>query len=98
MLACYSSDARFEDPVFTLHDREQIGGMWRMLCDTTRAKGRDAWKIEAGDVAPDAYAGRLGHGEPRERNRSGKGMAQETAARRIRCHTGVVAGRGGEFD
>jgi hypothetical protein len=58
MQACYASDASFEDPVFTLQGREQIGGMWRMLCDTTRAKGRDAWKLDASDISADASAGR----------------------------------------
>jgi len=58
MQACYASDGHFEDPVFTLHGREQIGGMWRMLCDTTRAKGRDAWKLDASGISADASTGR----------------------------------------
>lgn len=58
MQACYASDAHFEDPVFTLQGGEQVGGMWRMLCDTTRAKGRDAWKIEASAISADASSGR----------------------------------------
>ena len=58
MQACYATDAHFEDAVFTLHGREQIGGMWRMLCDTTRAKGRDAWKIDASGISADASSGR----------------------------------------
>lgn len=58
MQACYANDAHFEDPVFTLRGREQIGGMWRMLCDTTRAKGRDAWKLEVSDISADASSGR----------------------------------------
>lgn len=35
MAACYASEARFEDPAFTLQGAE-IGAMWRML--TSRAK------------------------------------------------------------
>lgn len=35
MAACYASDARFEDPAFTLQGAE-IGAMWQML--TSRAK------------------------------------------------------------
>ena len=58
MQASYASDAHFEDPVFTLHGREQIGGMWRMLCDATRAKGRDAWRLDASDISADASSGR----------------------------------------
>ena len=58
MQACYTPDARFSDPVFTLQGREQVGGMWRMLCDATRAKGRDVWKLEAGAISADAATGR----------------------------------------
>ena len=58
MQACYASDASFEDPVFTLRGRERIGAMWRMLCDTTRAKGRDAWKLEASAISAEASIGR----------------------------------------
>ena len=58
MQACYANDARFEDPVFTLQGREQVGAMWRMLCDATRAKGRDAWKLEASAISADAASGR----------------------------------------
>lgn len=50
MQACYAPDASFEDEVFTLRGRAQVGGMWRMLCDATRAKGRDAWRLEASNI------------------------------------------------
>ncbi|MEP7083555.1 MAG: nuclear transport factor 2 family protein [Betaproteobacteria bacterium] len=58
MQGCYAIDARFEDPVFDLRGREQIGGMWRMLCDATRTKGRDAWRLEASRIEADAKSGR----------------------------------------
>lgn len=63
MQACYTSDAQFVDPVFTLQGRDQVGGMWRMLCDTIRTKGRDAWKLEVSGIASDAVSGRA-HWEP----------------------------------
>ncbi|NRF69505.1 nuclear transport factor 2 family protein [Aquincola sp. S2] len=50
MQAAYAPDASFEDEVFTLQGRPQIGGMWRMLCDATKAKGRDVWRLEASAV------------------------------------------------
>ena len=50
MQACYAPDARFEDEVFTLSGRAQVGGMWRMLCDATAAKGRDVWRIETSAI------------------------------------------------
>ena len=45
MQACYAPDATFEDEVFSLKGPAQIGGMWRMLCDTTKAKGMAHWKL-----------------------------------------------------
>ena len=50
MQACYAADARFDDEAFGLQGREQIGGMWRMLCDATRAKGADVWRLEVRDI------------------------------------------------
>jgi ketosteroid isomerase-like protein len=45
MQACYATDATFQDEAFTLEGRRQVGGMWRMLCDATRAKGADVWRL-----------------------------------------------------
>jgi hypothetical protein len=50
MQGCYCENAHFEDEVFTLNGRGEIGGMWRMLCEATKAKGRDVWKLEASDI------------------------------------------------
>lgn len=58
MQACYAPDAHFQDEVFTLDGAERIGGMWRMLCDATRAKGMDAWKLEYSGIEADATRGR----------------------------------------
>lgn len=50
MQACYAPDAHFEDEVFTLDGAQRIGGMWRMLCDATRAGDREVWRIEVSDI------------------------------------------------
>ena len=42
MAACYAPGAQFDDEVFSLRGHEQVSGMWRMLCEATRAKNRDA--------------------------------------------------------
>ena len=39
MLACSAAGARFDDEVFSLRGRAQIGGMWRTLCEATPAQG-----------------------------------------------------------
>ena len=50
MQACYAEGAQFDDEAFSLKGRQQIGGMWRMLCDTTKAKGLAHWKLEASAI------------------------------------------------
>lgn len=57
MASCYAEDAVFEDPAFSLQGRHQVGGMWRMLCAVTQAKGRDVWALEYRDVEADATQG-----------------------------------------
>ena len=50
MQACYAASAHFDDEVFSLSGQQQIGGMWRMLCETTRAKGLAHWKLQLSAV------------------------------------------------
>ena len=57
MAACYAPDVVFEDEVFQLKGQHEAGGMWRMLCAATRAKGRDDWRLEVSGVAADAHGG-----------------------------------------
>ena len=57
MDACYADGVAFDDEVFTLQGKAQTMGMWRMLLDTTRAKGMDAWRLEFSDVEADASTG-----------------------------------------
>ena len=57
MLASYAEDASFRDEAFQLKGREQIGGMWRMLCEATKAKGMAHWKLSYDSVKS---AGRTG--------------------------------------
>ena len=50
MQACYAEHAQFEDEVFKLSGAVDIGGMWRMLCETTQAKGMAHWKLEFSEL------------------------------------------------
>jgi SnoaL-like domain len=52
MQACYAEDATFDDEAFSLKGRREVGGMWRMLCEATKAKGRDHWKLQVSQVTP----------------------------------------------
>ncbi len=59
MQACYAADAHFDDAAFSLRGREQIGGMWRMLCNAVRAKGMAQWKLDVSAITE-----RSAHWEP----------------------------------
>jgi hypothetical protein len=50
MQACYAEDATFDDEAFSLRGRREVGGMWRMLCEATKAKGREHWKLALSQV------------------------------------------------
>ena len=58
MGACYADDVRFDDEVFSLRGKAQTLGMWRMLCEATRAKGMADWKLEYRGIEADATTGR----------------------------------------
>jgi len=52
MQACYAPDASFDDEAFSLRGAREIGGMWRMLTDATKARpeARAQWKLQVSDV------------------------------------------------
>jgi len=54
---CYADKARFEDPVYALAGRRQIGAMWRMLCADARRRGFDRWALEVHDIRASAASG-----------------------------------------
>ena len=58
MAACYAPDAQFEDEVFSLRGHEQAGGMWRMLCEAVRTKGRDVWTLSYSGLEADGKSGK----------------------------------------
>ncbi len=58
MTACYAPDAAFDDEAFSLRGQDEIGAMWHMLADATRAKGADVWRLEASGIEADDRSGR----------------------------------------
>ena len=58
MQALYAPQATFDDPVFSLHGANEIGGMWRMLCRSARKRSRDEWSLKADDVHVERAHGR----------------------------------------
>ena len=51
MQALYAPQATFDDPVFSLHGAQEIGGMWRMLCRSARKRSRGEWSLRAEGIA-----------------------------------------------
>lgn len=58
MAACYAPDAAFDDEAFSLRGHQQVTGMWHMLCDVTKAKGRDVWKLTYNGIEAEATSGK----------------------------------------
>jgi hypothetical protein len=52
MIQCYHPEATFKDPVFELNSKEEIAGMWTMLCK--RAK---EFELHYDDVRADSEEG-----------------------------------------
>ena len=52
MQACYAPNATFDDEAFLLKGAQEIGGMWRMLCEATKSKpeARAQWKLEVSNI------------------------------------------------
>ena len=57
MAACYAPDATFHDEIFDLTGVREIGGMWSMLCETTRKEGREDWSLSHSDVTSKGNTG-----------------------------------------
>lgn len=96
MQASYAEDAVFEDPAFSLKGRTQIGGMWRMLCEAVKTKGRDVWKLQATGIAADADSGRA-HWEPVYRFSATGRMVHNIIDARFTFRNGLIASHHDHF-
>jgi len=57
MADCYAPDVQFEDEVFVLRGHAPVSGMWRMLCEATQARNREAWKLSYSGLEADDRRG-----------------------------------------
>lgn len=57
MAVHYDDDVAFDDEVFSLRGKQQVMGMWRMLCAATKEKGADVWKLRFGNVHAEGSTG-----------------------------------------
>lgn len=58
MARAYAPDATFEDEVFRLSGRDEIGAMWAMLCDAIRKNGQPQWRLVATAIEADEIGAR----------------------------------------
>lgn len=58
MAGCYAPDAQFDDEAFSLRGHEPVTGMWHMLCDATKAKGLDVWRLSYSGIEADSKSGK----------------------------------------
>ena len=58
MATCYAADAQFDDEAFSLRGHDQVMGMWRMLCETTKAKALADWKLVYSGIEADDKTGK----------------------------------------
>ena len=58
MAACYAPNAEFDDEAFSLRGYAEVTGMWRMLCETTKAKALADWKLVYSGIEADAKTGK----------------------------------------
>ncbi len=47
MVECYHEDIEFQDPAFGILKKEQVGNMWRMLCQSQKGK---EFKVIVSDI------------------------------------------------
>jgi limonene-1,2-epoxide hydrolase len=59
MAECYAPDVQFNDEAFSLRGKQEVMGMWRMLCETTKAKALSDWKLVFSGVQADAKTGKV---------------------------------------
>ena len=97
MQASYAANAKFEDPAFKLEGREQIGAMWRMLCEAVRAKGMEAWKLEASAISADSKSGRA-HWEPHYRFSATGRLVHNIVDAQFTFKNGLIATHVDRFD
>ena len=95
MAACYAPDAQFDDEAFSLKGRDQIGGMWRMLCTASqKPEARSPVAVEAGVQRhrgrrarrPRALGGRLFFQRHQAHRAQHRGRQLHLYARGADCH------------
>ncbi len=97
MAASYAEQATFQDAAFTLQGRREIGGMWRMLCEAVKAKGRDVWKLDYSGIRADSTRG-VAHWEPHYRFSATGRMVHNIIDAEFEFENGLIVAHRDHFD
>src|SRR5436190_8263001 len=97
MAECYAPSASFEDPVFTLSGRDEVGSMWAMLCAATRDRGREDWRLEASGIQADESRGRA-HWEAHYRFSATGRLVHNRIDAEFRFRDGLIVEHRDRFD
>ncbi len=58
MATCYADNVAFDDEAFSLRGKARVVGMWTMLCEATKAKGADVWKLDYSGIEASGNTGK----------------------------------------
>lgn len=97
MVSCYAENAVFADEVFTLNGRHEIGGMWRMLGEAVKTKGRDVWKLDYSGIRVDGNRG-VAHWEPHYRFSATGRMVHNIIDAEFTFENGLIVAHKDRFD
>jgi ketosteroid isomerase-like protein len=97
MASCYHENVEFSDPAFSLHGKNEVIGMWTMLCTAVKEKGRDAWQFNFSGIHADDVHGEA-HWEPSYRFSATGRMVQNSIDAKFVFKDGLIISHIDTFD
>ncbi|APW47810.1 nuclear transport factor 2 family protein [Rhodoferax antarcticus] len=98
MGSCYSLDATFDDPAFSLKGQHEIAGMWHMLCNAARGNGKQDWRLDFNNLQANDSSGHV-HWEARYRFTATRRQVHNIVEADFTfCPEGLIASHRDQFD
>ena len=98
MGSCYSLDATFDDPAFSLKGQHEIAGMWHMLCNAARGSGKQDWQLDFRDLQANDNTGHV-HWEARYRFSANRRQVHNIVEADFTfCPEGLITSHRDQFD
>lgn len=98
MAMCYGDDVEFQDEVFKLRGKQEVMGMWRMLCDAVREKGKDDWKLAFSKISGSGDAAQAHWDADYRFSATGRLVHNSIDARFVFDHKGLIVRHRDTFD